>query len=40
MLGRDEGVVNGVETDDSDSPVPYSKKSELEAETLPTTEVR
>jgi hypothetical protein len=39
MLGRGEGVVNGVETSDSDSPA-YSKKAELDGEVLPTTEVR
>ena len=39
MLGREEGVVDGVETSDSDTPVPYNKKAELEGETLPTTEI-
>lgn len=40
MLGREEGVVNGVETSDSDTAPNYSKKAELEGETLPTTEIR
>jgi hypothetical protein len=39
MLGRGDGVVNGVETSDSDTPA-YSKKAELEGEVLPTIEVR
>jgi hypothetical protein len=41
MLGREDGVVNGVETSGSDTPTPDdSKKAELEGETLPTTEIR
>jgi len=40
MLGREEGVVDGVEgSSDSDAAVP-DKKAELAGETLPTTEVR
>jgi hypothetical protein len=40
MLGREENTVNGIETSDSDTGPTYSKKAELEGETLPTTEVR
>jgi hypothetical protein len=41
MLGREDAVVNGVETSDSDSAPNYSsKKAELDGEVLPTTEVR
>jgi hypothetical protein len=42
MLGREDGVVEGLEhhsSDDSESPGP-SKKAEIEGETLPVTEVR
>jgi hypothetical protein len=40
MLGRGDGVVEGLEgSSDSDSPV-ADKKAELEGETLPTTEIR
>lgn len=40
MLGREDAVLNGLEgSSDSDSPV-ADKKAELEAETLPTTEIR
>jgi len=40
MLGREDAVVNGVETSDSDVAPAYSKKAELDGEVLPTTEVR
>jgi hypothetical protein len=41
MLGREDAVVNGVETSDSDSAPNYSsKKAELDGEVLPMTEVR
>ncbi len=39
MLGRDEGVVDGIEGSDGETQIYPSKKAELEAETLPTTEV-
>jgi len=41
MLGREEGVVEGVEgSSDSETHSYPSKKAELTAETLPTTEIK
>ena len=41
MLGREEGVVEGVEGSSDSEGVSYpEKKAELASETLPTTEIK
>ena len=40
MLGREEGVVDGIETSDSDAPMQHDKKAEMEGAVLPTTEIK